>query len=161
MDPVSAWGVFTGAIQVVQVISQTIVGLSALRGRYQNADITIRSMIGELSTIKSAITQLHELARYNAAADASHKEYEESLAVALDGCNAIMEVLSEKVAELVNASNAPGLQNDSAIFTFKARIKVLWNEEMMSGLQGRLHSQLRALNLLLQACQWWDSLPLW
>lgn len=148
MDPVSAWGVITGAVQVVQAIGQTIAGLSALRGKYQDADITIRSMIGELSTIKSAITQLHDWAEYNAEENSSHKEYDQSLAVAIDGCHAIMEVLAEKVAELVNG------QAESTVLNFKARVRVLWNEEMMMSLQDRLHSQVRALNLLLQACQW-------
>jgi hypothetical protein len=151
MDPVSAWGVITGALQVVQIIGQTIQGLSALRGKYQNADLTIRSMIGELSTIKSAITQLHDWATYNAEVSPSHAEYEESLGVAIDGCRAIMEVLSEKVAEMIN----PGGQADPTMaLAFKARVKVLWNEDVMTSLQERLHSQVRALNLLLQACQW-------
>jgi hypothetical protein len=146
MDPLSAFGVFTGALQVVQAIAQTIAGLSALRGKYLHADLTIRSMIGELSTIKSAITQLHDWAAYNAEANASHSEYDDSLAVAIDACHAIMEVLSDKVAELVNAN--------STVLAFKARVKVVWNEEVMNSLQNRLHSQVRALNLLLQACQW-------
>ncbi|KAH8694142.1 hypothetical protein BGW36DRAFT_217160 [Talaromyces proteolyticus] len=151
MDPVSAWGVITGALQVVQIIGQTIAGLSALRGKYQNADLTIRSMIGELSTIKSAITQLHDWATYNAEVNSSHREYEESLGVAIDGCRAIMEVLAEKVAELINNNNE---QRDATLLTFKTRVKMLWTEEVMNDLRQRLHSQVRALNLLLQACQW-------
>lgn len=137
---------------MVQIISQTIAGLSSLRGKYQNADITIRSMIGELSTIKSAITQLHDWATYNAGVSASHLEYEGSLAVALDGCGAVMDVLSEKIARLT-VSNING-QPESTIATFRSRIRVLWNEDEMSGLQENLHSQVRALHLLLQACQW-------
>lgn len=151
MDPLSALGAISGALQVAQVIGQTIAGLSTLRGKYQNADLTIRSMIGELTTIKSAITQLHDWAKYNAEVNSSHREYEESVAVALDGCCAIMEVISDKVAELTINVNGHA---DMPVLAFRARIQVLWNEELMSSLQERLHSQVRALNLLLHACQW-------
>ncbi|QGA20587.1 hypothetical protein EYB26_008293 [Talaromyces marneffei] len=150
MDPLSALGAISGALQVAQIIGQTIAGLSSLRGKYQNADLTIRSLIGELTTIKSAITQLHDWARYNAEVNSSHREYEESVAVAIDGCSAIMEVLSDKVAELTINVNGHA---ELPVLAFRARIQVLWNEDLMNGLQERLHSQVRALNLLLQACQ--------
>ncbi|KAL1961782.1 hypothetical protein VTN77DRAFT_1069 [Rasamsonia byssochlamydoides] len=149
MDPVSAFGVFTGGIQVVQVIGQTIAGLASLRGKYKNADLTIRSLIGELTTIKSAITQLHDWSTYNTQSSSRNKEYDEGLDVALDGCHAIMEVLSEEVSALTH--NAAG--EDNTVLGFKARVRLVWNDEMMRGLEDRLHAQVRALNLLLQACQ--------
>ncbi|EED16830.1 ankyrin repeat protein [Talaromyces stipitatus ATCC 10500] len=151
MDPLSALGAISGALQVAQIIGQTIAGLSSLRGKYQHADLTIRSMIGELSTIKSAITQLYDWTKYNVEVNSSHREYEDSLAVAIDSCSAIMEVIRDKVAELTAAS-ATGQANMPTL-TFKARIQLLWNEDLMRNLEERLHSQVRALNLLLQACQ--------
>jgi hypothetical protein len=152
MDPLSALGAISGALQVAQIIGQTIAGLSTLRGKYQNADLTIRSMIGVLTTIKAALIQLHDWAKYNAEVNSSHRAYEESVAVAIDGCSEIMEVLSSKVAELT--INVNGHAADLPVLAFRTRIQVLWNEELMSSLQEQLHSQVRALNLLLQACQW-------
>lgn len=151
MDPLSALGAISGALQVAQIIGQTIAGLSTLRGKYQNADITIRSMIGELTTIKAALIQLHDWTNYNAEISSSHREYEESVTVAIVGCSEIMEVLSGKVAELTFNVNGHA---DLHVLAFKSRIQVLWNEELMSSLQGQLRSQVLALNLLLQACQW-------
>lgn len=151
MDPLSALGAISGALQVAQIIGQTIAGLSTLRGKYQNADLTIRSMIGELTTIKAALIQLHDWAKYNAEVNSSHREYEESVTVAIVGCSEVMEVLSGKVAELTINVNG---HVDLPVLAFRTRIQVLWNEELMNTLREQLHSQVRALNLLLQACQW-------
>ncbi|KUL86276.1 hypothetical protein ZTR_08377 [Talaromyces verruculosus] len=150
MDPLSALGAISGALQVAQIIGQTIAGLSTLRGKYQNADLTIRSMIGELTTIKAALIQLHDWAKYNAEVNSSHREYEESVTVAIVGCSEVMEVLSGKVAELTINVNG---HVDLPVLGFRTRIQVLWNEELMNTLREQLHSQVRALNLLLQACQ--------
>ena len=108
-------------------------------------------MIGELTTIKAALIQLHDWAKYNAEANSSHREYEESVTVAIVGCSEVMEVLSGKVAELTVNVNG---HVDLSVFAFRTRLQVLWNEQLMSSLQEQLRGQVRALNLLLQACQW-------
>lgn len=149
MDPVSAFGLISGGIQVVQIISQTAAGLATLRGKFNNADLTIRSLIGELTTIKSAITQLEDWARYNARGSPEHNEYNEDLGVALDGCRAIMEVLSEDVLSLTRSA-----EGDTSTVGFRTRVRVVWNDEIMKDHQVRLHAQVLALQLLLQACQW-------
>lgn len=149
MDPVSAFGTFASGLQIAQVITQTIGGLATLRGRFKNADLTIRSLIGELTTIKSAITQLDDWAKYNSHGSSNPREYNESLDVALEGCRAIMEVLSEEVSALMH-----GATDDNMAIGFKTRMRVVWNDEVMKDHQARLHSQVLALQLLLQACQW-------
>lgn len=154
MDPVTAFGVVAGGVQVVQAIVCTIEGLSSLRGKYKNADLTIRSLIGELSTIKAAINQLSDWSKYNSQKSASNREYDEGLDVALEGCHAIMEVLAEEVAGLCENTN----MGSTGVLGFKARMRVVWNDALMQNLEDRLHAQVRALNLLLQACQWYVEL---
>ncbi|KAL4898493.1 ankyrin repeat-containing domain protein [Aspergillus ambiguus] len=149
MDPASAFGVVSGAFQVVQIITQTAAGLWSLRERYAHADLTIRSLVGELTTIKSAITQLDDWARLNdTRPSAEYTEYDEGLDVALDGCRVIMEVLSDEVTSLTRGA----VSNDSPI-GFGTRLRAMWNEDVMKGHQERLRSQVVALQLLLQACQ--------
>ncbi|PIG85153.1 ankyrin repeat protein [Aspergillus arachidicola] len=145
MDPGSIFGVISGAVQLVQVITQTAAGLATLREKFSHADLTIRSLIGELVTIKSAITQLDEWARYNTRDTAEENEYDEGLFVALDGCRAVMDVLSDQVAALTRG-------NDTQ-FGIGTRVKILWNEDIMRAHQDRLHAQVLALQLLVQACQ--------
>ncbi|KAH2198167.1 hypothetical protein KXW59_004345, partial [Aspergillus fumigatus] len=148
MDPFTWIGAISGVLQIAQVISQTTAGLVKLKGRFSNADLTIQSLIGELSIIESALTHLEDWAKFNARVTTKSEEYIEGLNVALDGCRAVMEVLSEEVASLVQ-----NITGQDSIVGFRARVKVVWNEDVMRGHQERLHAQVVALQLLLQACQ--------
>ncbi|KAK2798932.1 hypothetical protein FQN50_008663 [Emmonsiellopsis sp. PD_5] len=148
MDPASAIGVVGGAIQIAGLITRTVQGLHTLKGRFENADLTINSLIRELSTVKAAITQLHELAQYNANGIPEHPEYIDGLDVAVEGCTAVMDVLSEEVAQL-------GLLTEgepSRPLGLRDRMRVAWSENIMRDHHQRLHSQVLALQLLLQAC---------
>ncbi|KAL4899246.1 hypothetical protein BDW74DRAFT_117311 [Aspergillus multicolor] len=146
MDPLSAIGLISGAFQVGQVISETLAGLASLREKYQHADLTIGTLEQQLRTIKAAITHLEvwtsaRLREYPA-------EYSRSLEVALDGCRTVMEALSNEVHVLTQGASP----NEVAV-GFRTRIRVLWREDTMRGHQERLHSQVVALQLLVQACQ--------
>ncbi|PGH00121.1 hypothetical protein AJ79_08304 [Helicocarpus griseus UAMH5409] len=149
MDPASAIGVVGGAIQITGLITKTIHGLYTLQGKYRNADITLTSLITQLSTIKAAVTQLHDLAQYNPNGTPKHPEYIDGLDVALDGCTAIMDVLSEEVAQLTQASSN---YDPSQPLGLRAKMKAIWNEDLMRDHSDRLHAQVLALQLLLQAC---------
>lgn len=152
MDPVSAIGIAGGAIQITTLITKTIHGLSTLHGKFSNADLTLNSLIAELLTIKAAITQLHELAQYNLNGTPKHPEYIEGLDVALDGCTAIVDVLSEEVAQLTPiSSNEEPLRG----MGLRAKVKVIWKEDLMKEHSQMLHAQVLALQLLLQACHWY------
>ncbi|KNG85819.1 ankyrin repeat protein [Aspergillus nomiae NRRL 13137] len=144
MDPGSIFGVISGAFQLVQVITQTAAGLATLREKFSHADLTIRSLLSQLSTIERAITELDEWARFNTRDTAEENEIDEGLFVALDGCRAVMDVLSDQVATLTRG-------NDTQ-FGIGTRVKILWNEDIMRGHQDRLHAQILALQLLVQAC---------
>lgn len=171
MDPLSA---VSGAFQIAQVTTQTIHNLAILRGRYKHADLTIRSLIGELSTIKSAVMQLDDWTRTNTNTSTSNStslslspgnsnsngnsngngnpitgsEYGSSLTVALDGCRAVMDVLGDEVNALAQSTA------DGTVVGFRTRVKVVWNEDVMRDHQARLQAQVLALQLLVQACHW-------
>lgn len=142
------FGLISGGVQVAQAITSTIHGLNQLRGKFQDADLTIRSLIQELNCIDAALASLREWARLNGNSGALPEEYIRDLAVAMDGCRVIMEVVSHDVSTLVQGSR------EDAIMGIRTRIRVIWNEETMRGHQEKLHSQVMALQLLLQVCQW-------
>ncbi|KAL4877668.1 ankyrin repeat-containing domain protein [Aspergillus karnatakaensis] len=135
MEPISAFGLISGAFQVGQVITETLAGLASLRGKYMNADLTIETLEQQLTTIKAAITHLEDWT--SARLRDSPAEYNRSLDVALDGCRTVMEALSEEVIVLTQGTSS----SDNGI------------EDVMKGHQDRLHSQVIALQLLVQACQ--------
>lgn len=149
MDPLSWLGAISGVLQITQVISQTAIGLSKLKGKFSNADLTIQCLIAELATIKSAVTHLEDWAQFNARDTTESEEYIEGLSVALDGCRAVMEHLGEEVASLTQT-----ITGQDTVIGFRTRARVVWNEDVMRGHQERLHAQVVALQLLLQACQW-------
>lgn len=148
MDPVTAFGVVSGGVQVVQAIASTVHDLNQLYGKFKDADLTIQSLIQELSCISTALNGLKEWTRTNSANGPSSDEYNRDLAVAMKGCQVVMEVVSYDVSRLVQ-----GISEDR--FTgFRARMRIVWNEETMRGHQEKLHAQVNALQLLLQVCQW-------
>lgn len=158
MDPVTAFGLFSGAIQVLQAIASTVGGLRQLTGKLREADFTIQSLIQELACIRTALTSLKEWLRIhrngNGRDGTKFDELDQDLAVAMDGCRVIMEVLSYEVFELVQSAEESGAIN------FKTRMKIVWNEDTMRGHQEKLRAQVQALQLLLQVCQWWECTTL-
>lgn len=150
MDPVSAFGLFTGAVQVLQAIASTVSGLRQLTGKLREADLTIQSLIQELSCIRTALTSLKEWLHIHRNGENALKseELDNDLAVAMGGCREIMEILYYEVFELVQSIE------ESGGFGLKIRMKVVWNDETMRGHQEKLRAQVQALQLLLQVCQW-------
>ncbi|KAL4926503.1 ankyrin repeat protein [Aspergillus undulatus] len=146
MDPVSAFGLISGAFQVGQVITETLAGLASLREKYQHADLTIGTLEQQLRTIRAAITHLEDWTRVRLRE--SPAEYSRSLDVALDGCRTVMEALSNEVLILTQ-----NVSSNEATIGFRTRMRVVWREDVMRGHQDRLHSQVVALQLLVQACQ--------
>lgn len=153
MDPVSAFGIASGALQTVQIIGSTIKGLYELYGKYTEADLTIHSLIVELTTIKSALSQLHEWASCDVHGFLDHPDYRRSLDVSVEGCKAIMEVFSDEIDKVVRGIARDG-ESLAGPLGFRARMTIIWNEDLMRDHHTRLQAQVQALNLLLQVCQW-------
>ena len=152
MDPVTAVGVVSAALQIVQFIGSTVQGLNTLKGKFQDADITIRLLISRLSTIKAAIVQIHDWADYNFDDSPKSVQFLDGLNKSLDGCQAAMDVLSAEVKDLM-AGVALDEQTPSRL-GLRARAKATWNHDTMKAHQDMLHGQVQALQLLLLAGQW-------
>ncbi|KAL4955269.1 ankyrin repeat-containing domain protein [Aspergillus filifer] len=146
MDPISAFGLVSGAFQIGQIVTETLAGLARLRERYQHADLTIGALERQLAIIKAAVAQLEDWAK--ARLRDSPAECNRSLDVALDGCRTVMDALSNEVLLLMQGASP----NETTI-GFRTRMRVVWREDVMRGHQERLQSQVFALQLLVQACQ--------
>lgn len=147
MDPLSIFGGLSGGIQVVQAIVSTLNGLRQLYGKIRGAEMTIQSLIWELNSTKSALQGLQEWSQnhyYGAISD----QVGEGLAMTLDNCAQVVDVLSIKVADLIH-----GFQSGEGM-GWRTRVKAVWNEEMMKGHQDMLRGQVLALHMFLQLFQW-------
>jgi hypothetical protein len=145
MDPASLVGVLSAAGGIVQLIIQTVKKLNELRERFQEANVTIRLLMSELLTVRAALQQVDDWTKYSwTPATPVQEDLQSAFEISIDGCTMAMELLSDEVDELLGHDTG-----ESFIF----RIKSLWKEDMMTTHQQRLHTQVGALQLLLQAIQ--------
>lgn len=147
MDPCSVIGVVSASISIVTTIGSTVKGLSELRSKFTEADQSIRLLITELSTIKSALGLIYDWADNGLVISPTQVELVDALDIAIDGCKEAMDALAEEVAHLVGSAAAE-------IIGFRIRTRYLWNEGTMKEHQGRLRSQVTALQFLVAAIQW-------
>ncbi|KAF7951822.1 hypothetical protein EAE96_007120 [Botrytis aclada] len=156
MDPVTVLGVAASALQIAQFIGSTIQGLHTLRGKFKDADITIRLIISKLSTIKAAVFQIRDWAEFNSHDSPKERQFMDGLRVALDGCQAAIDVLSEEVKDLTVAARD---SNDGMpiVLGVRGKVAAVWNEDTMKAHEDRLHGQVQALQLLLMAGQCRDA----
>lgn len=150
MDPITAFGIVSGGVQTLDIITKTVHGLWMLQNKFADADHTIHSLKTLLTTIKCSISQLRELARRQPSGSPHHVDYLEGLNVAVEGCKTIAEVLAEEVTKLTGSVSS----NDNTRLGLRARVKTIWNEALMKDYEARLQAQVSALHLLLQVGQW-------
>ncbi|ESZ93925.1 hypothetical protein SBOR_5684 [Sclerotinia borealis F-4128] len=156
MDPVTVLGVAASALQVAQFIGSTIQGLHTLRGKFRDADTTIRLLISKLSTIRAAVFQIRDWAEFNSHDSPKERQFMDGLHVALDGCQAAIDVLSEEIKDLTVTTKDSSVEMP-IILGMRGRVAALWSEDTMKAHEDRLHGQVQALQLLLMAGQCRDA----
>ncbi|KAL8765452.1 MAG: hypothetical protein Q9209_007479 [Squamulea sp. 1 TL-2023] len=146
MEPASIVGLIATAGTIASTITKTIRDLSDLRTQYTDANVRIRLLIKELSTVRSSLDQINDWAHY---LDDTHDQAElkGALQVALDGVELAMGALAEEVDALVQDTSA----NAKVDLSFRGKTKYAWNEQNMRDHENRLRAQVSALQLLLQA----------
>lgn len=101
--------------------------------------------MSELLTVRAALTQVDDYAKFNLTPTSPIQEdLREAFDISIEGCTMAMELLADEVDELLGDDNGE---------SFQARMKQLWKDSIMKVHQERLHMQVGALQLLLQAVQ--------
>jgi hypothetical protein len=148
MDPVTVIGAIAATGQIIGGISKTVKGLMTLHGRIEGADKTIQALIGELKTVKFALSRIQVWAKNNrTAAESSDEEFLNQFNVTKDNVELALEDLETEVVKLVRDVEKPNL-------TFMTRAKCIWNDDLMREHRGRLHDAVFLLQVLVQAAQW-------
>ncbi len=142
-------GLLSTAGTIATTITITIKTLSELRGQYKDAELRIRLLIVELSTVKSALNQIKDWSDY---LDDTHKQADvvNGLKVSLDGCDLAMNALADEVKQLVGDTTPEAGLNPG----FRAKTRYAWSESNLQEHQNRLRAQIAALQLLLEAVRW-------
>ncbi|KAL9624189.1 MAG: hypothetical protein Q9204_007890, partial [Flavoplaca sp. TL-2023a] len=106
---------------------------------YTDANLRIRLLVQELSTIKSALSQINDWAHF---LDDNHNQAElkDALQVALDGVELAMGALAEEVHALVHDTSTSA----NLDLSFRGKTKFAWNEQNMKEHENRLRAQFSA-----------------
>lgn len=145
MDPVSAIGFVSAIAGIVDLIAKGVISLSDFQSRYRIVDLKISLLIGQLSTLKAALTQVGHLVQ-----DVAHvprdRQLVSDLSVSLASLETIIGALDSRLSHLQrNAED--GLSS-------WGRVSFVWDEQTMRDYLSLLDHQVNALGLLLTALQW-------
>ena len=144
MDPITVIGLTTAIVTIVDKFAKSINSLHALRATYSNADLTVRLLVGQLSTLKAALDQICEWITGSFVDVPRHEQLMLDLANSIEGCEVLLSLLNDRI-------NSFG-QNENLGVLGKARL--LWGESSLNQYLSLLGNQVNALNLFLTALQW-------
>ncbi|KAL8832348.1 MAG: hypothetical protein Q9170_004918 [Blastenia crenularia] len=143
MEPISVFGAAISAATVVQLCTEGITSLFNLQKRYSNADLTVRLLITQLSTLRSALGQVS--AWMEKAPPQTDPLVLSDLSLSLDGCKALMETLNERLQCLEHS--------DGKVMGARRRAQIVWGEKERDGYLNLLNHSIAALQLFLTAIQ--------
>ena len=146
MDPASILGAVSASGAILAGIAKTVHTLHEVRDSFHGADISIGLLISELSAVKAAVTQIEDWAKYNFPNCPLQADLGPAFQDSLEGCKIAMGVLSQEVESMLE-----GMSPEETGFRFRAQY--VWNESIMREHQQRLHTQVGALQLLIQVVQ--------
>ncbi|KAF2963173.1 hypothetical protein GQX73_g10391 [Xylaria multiplex] len=125
------------------------MGLKSLKSKYHDAPLVISTIIGQLYIVQSA---LDELAIWNKRDDGRERDPRyRDLASQIDNGLDCFRLLILALDQRLNDFELNGIKD----MTTRQRLTFLWNERETSDYSVLLDRQVNALNLLLQAVQWY------
>ena len=146
MDPVSLIGLVGSIVGIGDVVARTVRSISLLQTKFQDVNLHVSLLSGQLSTLDAALRQISDWISGLQGAQ-QHRQFVEELTVAFEGCQLLVNKLDERVAKLQRSGD------DELRFTGK--VTFLWEELEIKEYLNLLSNQIAAFNLLLCARQWW------
>lgn len=143
MDPASAVGLAGAILGLTSVVGSGVNKLANIKRRYQNTDIAVSAMIGQLYTIKAALDQIASL---SSSTTAPSECIPERFLPALDTCRVLTDRINQRIDQIM------GCETETSSRKFK--IQFIFAEQEMKDYLTHLDRQVNALNLLLLALQW-------
>ena len=144
MDPISVIGLTTAIVTIVDKFAKSINSLHALQATYANADLTVRLLVGQLSTLKAALGQICEWITGSFVDMPQSDQLMLDLINSIEGCEILLSLLNDRISSFE--------RNEKLGVLGKARL--LWGENNLNQYLSLLDNQVNALNLFLTALQW-------
>lgn len=145
MDPVSAIGLVGSVVGIVDVITKSVAYLSGLQSSYKIADLKVKLLIGQLSTLKAALDEVARLIDSRPGIPRDNKMVND-LSVALTCVEAVISAVDDRLSDLQ--------RNESLGLKTLSKVGFVWDEQTINDYLSMLNNQVNALNLFLTALQW-------
>lgn len=152
MDPVSAIGFVSAIAGIVDLIAKGVLSLSDFQSRYRIVDLKVSLLIGQLSTLKAALTQVGQLVQ-DVACVPRDRQLVSDLSNSLASLETIIIALDSRLSHLQH-NTVDRLSNWQ-------RLNFVWDEQTMRDYLSLLDHQVNALMLLLTALQWYVGDTFW
>lgn len=146
MEPISILGAAASAITVVQLCTQSLNSLLRLQKRFRNADLTVRLLVTQLSTLRTALNQISDWV--DKSVHGALSRILPDLNMSLDGCRFLIETLNDRLSRLE-------YDEDTAL-SMRKRAQTVWDEKERTEFLTLLGHNISALQLLLTAMQWYN-----
>ena len=146
MEVISVIGLAGSVLGIVDVVTKSISTLKKLQQQWQSADWTINSLLGHLTTLKLALTQLTEWFSLDLAADSQHQLLADDLCTSLDCCRTLISSLDSHISQLE--------RNEDKALTFESKMKVVLNDSYVKDCVAHLNNQSTALSLFFNVLSW-------
>ena len=146
MDPVSIIGLAGSIVNIVDVIAKSIKALRDLQQRWKAADMTVNSLIGQLTTLRTALDQIQGWMSSSLSKQPQHGQLVADLSDSLECCRTLVTFMYDHLLQL-DWTEADRL-------SFAGKIKAVFNDSGVQECTIHLDRQSNALTLLLTALNW-------
>ncbi|KAL2048765.1 hypothetical protein ABVK25_010947 [Lepraria finkii] len=141
-DPIS---VIQGSIGLALQCVNVIQSLNDMVGKFNQAHLTIISIIQEVETIQMAWIRIRKWSEEHAEAG-TDTNFFDRLDRSLDCGTLVMTALEHDLADY-------NINNARTTIGFRQRLRVAWNETALLDHQNRIRGQVQAMSLLLQVLE--------
>ena len=146
MDPISIMSLAGAVVGVIDVITRRVDSLLKLQTGYKTANLKVSLLVGQLSTLKAALSQIREWIDTSLINRPQHQQLVADLKVSIEGCKLLISVLDDHFQCFEE-------KETSTLGTMR-KIHFLWEQGGINDYLNHLNNQINALNLLLTALQW-------
>ena len=146
MDPVSIVGLAGSIVNIVDIIAKSIKNLRELQQKWKAADLIVNSLIGQLFTLKSALTKIEEWMSSSLSKEPQHEQLAVDLKQSLECCHFLVTFMYDHLLLLD--------WNEANRLTSSSKIRAVFHDSEVKDCATYLDRQTNALNLLLTALNW-------
>jgi hypothetical protein len=152
MDPASIIGIIGSILSIADLISKSIAKLSRLRSTYHNTPLQVTMLIGQLHLIRAALDELEKWKKRGLDDGERYQQLVGHIESAMTCFCPLIESL-QRYLDKLDAS----LEAELNLTTRQDKLLLMWNESDIAMYLTLADRQVNALNLLLQALQWYTG----